>query len=122
MKKSNFITMIMGTIGGIIFALGMCMCLLPEWNAFKPGMIIGSIGCAILLATVIAWRKMTGKKPIHLNAKTIGITIYSILSSIILGVGMSLAMVFEYIALGTIIGIVGIIMLLCIIPLLKGLK
>ena len=33
MKKSNFISMIMGTIGVILGAIGMCMCLLPEWNA-----------------------------------------------------------------------------------------
>lgn len=30
MKKKNFVSMIMGTIGGILFAIGMCMCLLPE--------------------------------------------------------------------------------------------
>lgn len=34
MKKSNFVAMILGTIGGILFALGMCMTLIPEWNAF----------------------------------------------------------------------------------------
>ena len=37
MKKSNFVAMILGTIGGILFALGMCMAMIPEWNAFKPG-------------------------------------------------------------------------------------
>ena len=34
MKKSTFVNLIIGTIGGLLFALGMCMCLLPEWNAF----------------------------------------------------------------------------------------
>lgn len=33
MKKKNFVSMIMGTVGGILFAIGMCMCLLPQWNA-----------------------------------------------------------------------------------------
>lgn len=37
MKKSTFVAMILGTIGGILFALGMCMALIPEWNAFRPG-------------------------------------------------------------------------------------
>lgn len=29
MKKSNFVAMVMGTVGGILFALGMCMGLIP---------------------------------------------------------------------------------------------
>ena len=32
MKKSNFVAMILGTIGTVFFALGMCMSLLPEWG------------------------------------------------------------------------------------------
>lgn len=34
MSKKNFVTLILSTVGGILFAIGMCMCLLPEWNAF----------------------------------------------------------------------------------------
>lgn len=30
MKKSNFAALILGVIGGVFFALGMCMALLPE--------------------------------------------------------------------------------------------
>ena len=41
MKKSNFVAMILGTIGGILFALGMCMALIPEWNAFRQGVVMG---------------------------------------------------------------------------------
>lgn len=37
MKKSSFVTMLLGTVSGMLFALGMCMALIPEWNAFKPG-------------------------------------------------------------------------------------
>lgn len=44
MKKSTFAAMILGTIGGILFALGMCMALIPEWNAFRPGIVMGVIG------------------------------------------------------------------------------
>ncbi|WP_240474523.1 hypothetical protein [Thomasclavelia saccharogumia] len=35
MKKSTFVATILGTVGGILFALGMCMALIPEWNAFR---------------------------------------------------------------------------------------
>ena len=37
MKKSNFTAMILGTIGMVFFALGMCMALLPEWGMFRQG-------------------------------------------------------------------------------------
>ena len=30
MKKKDFVTLIMSTVGGILFALGMCRTLLPE--------------------------------------------------------------------------------------------
>ena len=30
MKKSSFITMLLGTVSGVFFALGMCMVLIPE--------------------------------------------------------------------------------------------
>ena len=47
MKKSNFIALILGTIGVVFFALGMCMALLPEWGMFNQGVICGAIwtGC-----------------------------------------------------------------------------
>lgn len=122
MKKSSFVTMIMGTIGGIFAALGMCMCLLPEWKAFTPGVVMGCIGLAVLLAMVIVWRKMTGKTPIHLNARTVGITLFGVAGALLLGVGMCFTMVWSNMVLGIIIGLVGIVMLLSLIPMIKGLK
>ena len=44
MEKKNFITLVLGTVGGLLFALGMCMCLLPEWNMFNTGVICAAIG------------------------------------------------------------------------------
>ena len=44
MKKKNFVSMIMGTVGGILFAIGMCLCLLPQWNAFNQGIVMGAAG------------------------------------------------------------------------------
>ena len=32
MKKKDFVTLMMSTVGGILFALGICMALLPEWG------------------------------------------------------------------------------------------
>lgn len=44
MKKSNFIALILGTIGGIFFALGMCTALLPEWGMSGQGIAAGIAG------------------------------------------------------------------------------
>lgn len=71
MKKSNFTTMILGTIGMVFFALGMCMALLPEWGMFRQGIAAGTAGLVIFLITVIVWRRMEGKTPVRFNAKTI---------------------------------------------------
>ena len=122
MKKSSFVAMILGTIGGILLALGMCMCLLPEWNAFKPGVVMGCIGLVVLLIMVLVWRKMECKELVKLSGKSIGATLIGILGSLLLGVGMCLTMVWSQIVMGIVIGIVGIVVLICLIPFIKGLK
>lgn len=122
MKKSHFIAMILGTIGGLFAALGMCMALLPEWNAFKPGVVMGCVGLIILLITLVVWRKMENKKPIRLSGKTFGTILVSVAGTLLLGVSMCLVMVWSKLVLGIIIGIAGIILLLSLIPLIKGLK
>ncbi len=42
MTKKNFMFLAMLVAGGLLFALGMCMCLLPEWNAFVPGVAVAT--------------------------------------------------------------------------------
>ena len=122
MKKSNFVTMILGTIGGILFALGMCMALIPEWNAFNQGVVLGVIGAVVLLIMVLVWRKMENKSPVKLSGKMIGTVLLGIVGALVLGVGMCLTMVWSNMIIGIVVGIVGIVLLLCLIPLTKGLK
>ena len=122
MKKSTFVAMILGTIGGILFALGMCMALIPEWNAFRPGVIMGVIGAVVLLIMVLVWRRMENKEPIQLSGKTIGATLIGIVGALLFGVGMCLTMVWSHLVAGIVIGIVGIVVLLCLIPFIKGLE
>ena len=122
MKKSSFVAMILSTSGGILFAIGMCMCLIPEWNAFVPGCIMGALGAVVLLAMVFIWRKMEGKAPIHLSPKTIGTALLGIAGALLLGVGMCMSMVWSNMILGIVLGLVGIIALLCLIPLTRGLR
>ncbi|MCM1145070.1 MAG: hypothetical protein NC318_11715 [Blautia sp.] len=122
MKKSNFVALILGTIGGVCFALGMCMALIPEWDMRTQGIICGVIGFVILLATVGIWRKMEGKEPIKPSGKTIGGILVSVFGALLLGVGMCLCMVFNQMMIGIVVGLIGIVVLLMLIPILKGLK
>lgn len=122
MKKSTFVAMILGSIGGILFALGMCMALIPEWNAFQPGVIMGVVGAVVLLIMVLVWRKMENKSPVKLSGKTIGATLIGIVGALMLGIGMCLTMVWGNMLVGIVVGIVGIVLLLCLIPFIKGLK
>jgi uncharacterized membrane protein len=122
MKKSNFIALVLGTISGVFFALGMCMALLPEWNTFKPGIIFGCVGIILGLITVLIWRKMENKNPIRLNGKIVLTVIIGIVGALALGVGMCFTMVWGQMIAGVIIGLVGIIILLSLIPLVKGIQ
>ncbi len=122
MKKSSFVALVMGTVSGMLFAIGMCMALLPEWNAFRPGVIFGCLGLVLGLVTVLIWRKMTHKAPIRLSGKAAAAIALGIAGSLLLGVGMCLCMVWGKLILGIAIGILGILALLGLIPLLAGLK
>jgi len=122
MKKSNFVALILGTIGIVFFALGMCMTTLPEWGLFQQGIVCGVVGLVVLLADLLIWRRMEGKEPIHLSAKTVGTIILAVAGALLLGVGMCLTMVFGKMVFGIVLGLIGIVALLCLIPLTKGLK
>ena len=122
MKKSSFVALVMGTIGGVFAALGMCMCLLPDWNAFRPGVIMGCVGLAMLLLMVIVWRRMTNKDPIRISGKTLLAILLGIIGALMLGVGMCFTMVWGQMVLGIILGLAGIILLIFLIPLVRGLK
>ena len=123
MEKKNFITLVLGIVSGLVFALGMCMCMLPEWNMFNVGVGCTAVGLVAIIATVIAYRKMSGAAPIKVNMKMVGKVVYGVISSLVLGLGMAMIMVFEGMLLfGIVVGIVGIIMLLFLIPMCVGLK
>lgn len=120
MSKKNFITLILSTIGGILFAMGMCMCLIAEWNSAKAGVVVGVVGAVVLLAMVIVRRRMEGKQPIKLSTKTVGTVLLGIAGALVLGAGMCMVMVWDIMVWGIIVGIAGIVLLLCLIPAVKG--
>ena len=122
MKKSSFTAMVLGTVSGVLFALGMCMALIPEWDAFQPGIILGCVGIVLGLTTLIVWRKMEHKEPVRFSSKTVLTVIVGVAGALALGVGMCFSMVWGKMIMGIAIGLVGIVVLLCLIPLTKGIR
>ena len=122
MKKEHFVNLLVGTVGGMLFALGMCMCLLPEWNAFQSGVVCGLLGAVVLIGLVLVRRKQQGKA-LHISGKLAASVVLAVAGALVLGVGMCMVMVWEGMLLpGILVGLVGIVMLLCLIPLCVGLK
>lgn len=122
MKKSSFIAMVLGTISAVLFALGMCMALIQDWDAFRPGIIFGCIGLILGFITLAVWRKMEHKQPIHIAGKAVLSVIIGVAGALALGVGMCFTMVWGKMILGIVVGLIGIIVLLSLIPLTKGIK
>lgn len=121
MTKKNFATLLIGVIGGLLFSLGMCMCLLPQWIAFRTGVITTAVGALTLLILFLVRWKMDGRTCAP-NWKLLGKIAFGVFASLVLGVGMCLILVFHRMVSGILAGIIGIVLLLCLIPMCIGLK
>ena len=122
MKKSSFVALIMGTVSGVLFALGMCMALLPEWDAFTEGVVFGIVGIVLGVITMLIWCKMEHKKLPKIRGKNLFRIVYAVISALVLGVGMCMCLVWQQIIWGTLVGLLGIIMLIALIPMVKGIQ
>ena len=122
MKNSSFTALLLGTLSGVLFAIGMCMALIAEWNAFTPCVVLGCTGVMLGIATMLIWRKMEHKAPCHLSGRHVRAVLLGVAGAMLLGVGMCFCMVWQRMLPGMLIGVVGIVLLVCLIPLLKGVK
>lgn len=127
MKKETLLQIILGTIGGLVFAIGICMCLLPEWNLFTQGVVVASIGFIILLCIIPLYRKEHPKKA-HgpINWGIVLTFLIGIVGSLIMGFGMSKVMVGEAsssdIFVGIITGVVGLVICVLNYPIYAYIK
>jgi len=127
MKKETLLQIILGTIGGLIFAIGMCMCLLPEWDMFTPGVVVSIIGFIILLCIIPVYRKNHPRKP-HgpINWGIVLTFIVGIVGSLIMGFGMSKVMIEgatkSDMLVGIITGVVGLIICVLNYPVYSYIK
>lgn len=127
MKKETLLEIILGTIGGLVFAIGMCMALIPEWDMLKPGIVVGVIGFIILLLIIPIYRKSHPKKEHNkVNWGIVIAWIVGIIGSLIMGFGMSKVMVdnpsSQDLIIGIITGIIGLIICVLNYPIYAYIK
>ena len=125
MKKETLLTIILGTVGGLIFALGMCMCLVEKWNMFTSGVVFAIIGFIILLCIIPVYKKNHPKKehkPVDKGLLTTWII--GIIGALVMGFGMSRVLVDEtqIDILGMICGIIGLLICVLNYPIYSYLK
>ena len=114
MRKETLLEILLGTIGGIIFAIGMCMCLISEWNVFRPGIVVSIIGFIVLLFIIPIYRSSHPKKK-HgpINWGIVVTWIIGLVGSLIMGFGMSKIMVGTAnesdMIVGLITGVIGLV-------------
>lgn len=127
MKKETLLEIILGTIGGLVFAIGMCMCLIPEWDLFKVGIIVSIIGFIILLCIIPVYRSNHPQK-VHkkVNWGIVLTWIIGVAGSLILGFGMSRIMVGDPsktdLIMGISTGIVGLLICVFNYPIYSYIK
>lgn len=118
MKKETLLEIILGTIGGLVFAIGMCMCLIPEWNLFKVGIGVAIVGFIILLGIIPVYRNSHPKKEHEpINWSMVATWLIGIVGALIMGFGMSKVMVGDATKIDFIVGIItGVVgLLICVL-------
>ena len=127
MKKETLLEIVLGTIGGLIFAVGMCMCLIPEWDLFNAGVVVAIVGFIVLLCIIPVYRKNHPKKP-HgpINLGIVFAWVIGVIGALIMGFGMSRTMIGNTsgsdMLIGIIIGVVGLLICVLDYPIYSYLK
>ena len=128
MKKDTLLEIILGTVGGLVFAIGMCMCLIPEWDLFTAGIVVAVIGFIILLCIIPIYRKEHPKKVSNkkIDWGLVLTLVIGILGALIMGFGMSKIMVGSPekmdMIIGMITGVIGLLICVLNYPVYSYLK
>ena len=127
MKKETLLEIILGTIGGLIFAIGMCMCLISEWDLLKVGIVVSIIGFIVLLCIIPIYKKDKPKKaPKKTDWGLVLTFVIGIVGALIMGFGMSKVMVGNPekmdLIIGMITGVVGLLICVLNYPIYSYLK
>lgn len=127
MKKDTLLEIILGTIGGLVFAIGMCMTLIPEWDLFNLGVVITVIGFILLLCIIPVYRSTHPKKQhAPINWGIVFTWIIGVVGALIMGFGISKVMIDapsqSELILGIVVGIIGLLICVLNYPIYSYLK
>ena len=127
MKKDTLLEIILGTIGGLVFAIGMCMTLIPEWNLCNLGVVITVIGFILLLCIIPVYRSTHPKKQhAPINWGIVFTWIIGVVGALIMGFGISKVMIDapsqSELILGIVVGIIGLLICVLNYPIYSYLK
>ena len=127
MKKDTLLEIILGTVGGLIFAIGMTMCLIPEWNMLIAGVIVAIVGFIILLCILPIYKKSHPKKEHKpIDKGLLATWIIGVIGALVMGFGMSKVLVENPsqsdLILGMIVGIIGLLICVLNYPVYSYLK
>ena len=127
MKKETLLEIILGTIGGLVFAIGMCMCLIPEWDLFKAGVVVAILGFIILLCIIPIYRSNHPKKEhAKVNLGIVITWVIGIIGALVMGFGMSKVMTGDPsktdLLIGIVTGIIGLLVCVLNYPIYSYLK
>lgn len=127
MKKDTLLEIILGTIGGLIFAVGICMCLIPEWDLFNVGVVVSILGFIVLLCIIPVYRNSHPKK-VHdkINWGIVFTWIIGVVGALVMGFGMSRVMVDNPegtdMLIGIVVGVIGLLICVLNYPVYSYLK
>ena len=127
MKKETLSEIVLGTVGGLIFAIGMCMTLIPEWNLFNAGVVVSIVGFIVLLCIIPVYRSTHPKKQhAPINWRIVFTWIIGVVGALVMGFGMSRVMVDSPaqsdIIVGIVVGIIGLLVCVLNYPIYSYIK
>ena len=121
MKKSSLMSIILGTLGGLMLSIGMVLCLVEGFNLFS-GIIVGVVGLIILAIIYPIFCKMENIKHERkkVNKGTVVSVVLGIVATLLFGTGMCLVLTdlaTVWFVVGIAVGCVGIFGMIITYPL-----
>ena len=89
--------------------------LITALQAAGYGIVLGAI-------TLLVWCKMENEKLPRMSGKNLFRIAYAIVAVLVLGLGLCMCLVWQQFVWGTLVGLLGIVMLIALIPMIKGIK
>lgn len=120
MSRKNFVSLILSSIGLVFLVVGICLMKISEWGAFWQGLMIVCVGAAVLIVMGLIRHAMAEKTDsIPLKGRAVAAIVLGLAGALVLGIGMVMTIAWGMTMQGILIGLIGIIFLLCMLLLVR---